>query len=87
MTQLHVFDTYAKTTQGRLMHFDVILDEKNTDKALRYAKEWLVSVGFQDAIVTQDNCLFCHSVETSPEWQKQIDQQGYAIYKMEGCPT
>jgi hypothetical protein len=24
----HVFDTYAKTGKGRIMHFDVIVDEK-----------------------------------------------------------
>ena len=34
MSISHVFDTYAKTAQGRIMHFDVVLDEKNAAKAL-----------------------------------------------------
>ncbi len=86
MSISHVFDTYAKTAQGRIMHFDVVLDDKDEAKALAYAKAWLESVGVQDAVVTQENCLFCHSTEAPPELRKQIDSQGYAIYKLEGCP-
>ena len=86
MSVSHVFDTYAKTAQGRIMHFDVVLDEKDSAKALSYAKVWLETLGVQDAVVTQENCLFCHSAEAPPELRKQIDSQGYAIYKLEGCP-
>ena len=86
MPQSHVFDTYAKTAQGRIMHFDVVLDEKDSAKALGYAKTWLESIGVQDAVVTQENCVFCHSAETPPDLRKQIDNQGYGIYKLEGCP-
>lgn len=86
MTESHVFDTYAKSAQGRIMHFDVVMDEKDAAKALAYAKEWLASVGFPDAIVTQENCMFCHSAEAPTELRKQIDAQGYGIYKLEGCP-
>ncbi len=86
MTQSHVFDTYAKTAQGRIMHFDVVMDEKDADKALAHAKEWLTKIGFQDATVTQENCVFCHSAEAPPDLRKQINDQGYGIYKLEGCP-
>ena len=86
MSISHVFDTYAKTAQGRIMHFDVVLDEKNATKALGYAKTWLESIGVHDAVVTQENCVFCHSAETPAELLKQINSQGYAIYKLEGCP-
>ena len=82
----HVFDTYAKTAQGRIMHFDVVLDEKNATKALGYAKTWLESIGVHDTVVTQENCVFCHSAEAPSELLKQIDSQGYTIYKLEGCP-
>lgn len=86
MTQSHVFDTYARTAQGKIMHFDVVLDEKDVEKALNYAKIWLESIGIHHAIVTQENCVFCHSTEAPPDLRKQIDSQGYAIYKLEGCP-
>jgi hypothetical protein len=86
MTISHVYDTYAKTPKGRIMHFDVVLDEKDQDKALLYARQWLRSIGQEDATVTQENCCFCHSAEAPTELRKQIDAQGYAIYKLEGCP-
>ncbi len=82
----HVYDTYVKTAQGRIMHFDVVLDEQDNEKALAYAKAWLTSIGHSDAVVTQENCAFCHSAEAPPDLRKQIDSQGYAIYKLEGCP-
>ncbi len=82
----HVYDTYAKAANGRIMHFDVVLDEQDQDKALKYAKEWLASFGHADAVVTQENCAFCHSAEAPQELRKQIDAQGYAILKLEGCP-
>ncbi len=82
----HVYYTYAKAATGRIMHFDVILDVQGHDKALYYAKEWLASIGHADAVVSQENCSFCHSAEAPPELREQIDSQGYAIYKLEGCP-
>jgi Domain of unknown function (DUF2024) len=82
----HVYDTYVKTTNGRIMHFDVVLDEQDQAKALYYAKEWLTSIGHPDAVVTQENCAFCHSAEAPPELRQQIDNQGYGIFKLEGCP-
>lgn len=82
----HVYDTYAKAGNGRIMHFDVVIDEQNQDKALDCAKKWLSSIGHTDAVVTQENCAFCHSAEAPPELRKQIDAQGYAIFKLEGCP-
>ena len=82
----HVYDTYAKAANGRIMHFGVVLDEQDQDKALKYAKEWLASISHADAVVTQENCAFCHSTEAPPELRGQIDSQGYAIYKLEGCP-
>ena len=86
MTISYVYDTYAKTSKGRIMHFDVVLDEKDPDKALRYARQWLNSIGQEEATVGQENCCFCHSTEAPAELREQIDEQGYAIYKLEGCP-
>jgi len=86
MKTSHFFDTYAKTSTGRTLHFDVVLDDKDVVKALAYAQSWLKSIGEEQAVVTQKNCIFCHSAKVSAEFRKQIDEQGYAIYKLEGCP-
>jgi len=82
----HVFDTYAKKIKGGIMHFDVIIDEQDPQKALKSAKHWLASIGHADAVVTQETCYFCHSVEAPAEMRSQIDRLGYAIYRLEGCP-
>ncbi len=82
----HVFDTYAKTSNGRIMHFDVVLDEQDQQKALNCAKKWLRTIGQEDATVSSENCYFCHSIEVTGELRQQINDQGYAIYKLEGCP-
>lgn len=87
MPTSYVFDTYAKTAQGKIIHFDVILDEQDQTKAIDYAKTWLQSVGITDATVTSGNCVFCHSMgEVPAALRAEINAQGYAIYKLEGCP-
>lgn len=86
MTISHVFDTYAKTAQGKTLHFNVILDEDNQQKALSFAKQWLTGINLEDAVVTPENCYFYHSLEAPAALRADIDKKGYAIYKMEGCP-
>ncbi len=86
MTISHVFDTYAKTAQGKTLHFNVILDEDDQQKALSFAKQWLTGINLEDAVVTPENCYFYHSLEAPAALRADIDKNGYAIYKMEGCP-
>lgn len=84
---IHVFDVYAKTAQGRILHFDVILPVNDPERALAAAREWLVSIGHEQASVNAENCCFCHSEATAPTTMRaDIEKQGYAIYKLEGCP-
>jgi hypothetical protein len=87
MSQIYVFDTYAKTAAGRIMHFDVVLPEKDHARALEYARRWLKSIGEENAVVNAESCCYCHSEPGAPaEMQEQIQARGYAIYKLEGCP-
>jgi len=57
----HVFDTYVKAKDGRTMHFDVVTDKKETEKAIAYAKEWLKTIGEENSTVTTNECRFCHT--------------------------
>lgn len=79
MTLSHVFDTYAKTAEGRKLHFNVILDEQDQQKAIDYAKQWLAGINLEDAVVTPENCYFYHSIEVPAEMRAYIDKNGYAI--------
>jgi heterodisulfide reductase subunit B len=82
----HVFDTYVKSKNGHVMHFDVITDKNDTEKAITFAKEWLKSIGENDAKVTTEECRFCHTQSVSEEIEIEIMTNGYFIAKMEGCP-
>lgn len=86
MNQLHVFDTYARSAKGHTIHFDVILAEQNQQQAIDVAKSWLESIGEPNAQVSQENCSFCHSTAANLDTHEEVKQQGYAIYKLEGCP-
>lgn len=87
MHPIHVFDTYAKSEKGKIMHFDVIIAEKDPAQALACARDWLKRIGEGNAVVNQENCCYCHSEASAPtDMQTEIETSGYAIYKLEGCP-
>ena len=82
----HVFDTYVKARDGHTIHFDVVTDNTNTEKVISFAKEWLKSIGEEDAKVTTEECRFCHTQSVSEDIEIEIMTNGYFISKMEGCP-
>jgi len=83
--EVHVYDTYVQAKDGHTMHFDVITGEKDHDKAIQYAKEWLSQIGEADSTVTTEECQFCHSQGAPEPVTKAIESNGYFIQKMEGC--
>ncbi len=84
--EIHVYDTYVKAADGHTMHFDVITGEKDHEKALIYGKEWLKSIGEENAEMTTKECQFCHSQNAPEPVEQEIKEQGYFIQKMDGCP-
>ncbi len=82
-----VYDTYVTKKDGRIMHFDVIV-EANTphEKAIDYGKEFLKNAEQGEQKMTQEECQFCHIQEAPPMVEKSIRDNGYYIQKMEGCP-
>ena len=42
---IHVYDTYVKAKDGHTMHFDVITNVQDHDKAIEFAKQWLATIG------------------------------------------
>ncbi len=84
--EIHVYDTYVKAGDGHTMHFDVITNEKDHDKAIQYAKKWLSSIGEDNSTVTTEECQFCHSQGAPEPVAQAIEKDGFFIQKMEGCP-
>ena len=82
----HVFDSYVKANDGHTMHFDVITDKNDTEKAISFAKEWLKTIGEESVKVTTEECKFCHSESVSEDIEIEIMTNGYFIVKIEGCP-
>ena len=83
---IDVYDSYAKSN-GRLMHFDVFVESGTApQKALEYGRQWLASIRESPDSLDQSRCNFCHSEIANPEVERTIDQQGYFILQMEGCP-
>lgn len=83
----HVFDTYVKAKDRHTMHFDVVTDKKEPEKAISFAKEWLKIIGEENAIVTSEECKFCHTQSVSEEIEIEIMTNGFFISKIEGCPN
>ena len=82
-----VYDTYVTKKDGRIMHFDVIVEANTShEKAIDYGKEFLEQVGQGGQTMTQEECQFCHIQEAPPVVANEIENRGYFIQKMEGCP-
>jgi len=69
------------------MHFDVITDTNDSEKAISYAKEWLKLIGEESLTVTTNECKFCHTQSVPEDIEIEIMTIGYSISKMEGCPN
>ena len=59
-------------------------DKNDPEKAVVFAKEWLKSIGEESAIVTTNECKFCHTQSVPEDIEIKIMTDGYSISKMEG---
>lgn len=82
----HVFDTYVKAKDGHTMHFDVITDNNDVEKAISFAREWLNTIGEENSKVTTEECKFCHTQSVPEDIEIEIMTNGYFISKIKGCP-
>jgi len=82
-----VYDTYVTKKDGRIMHFDVIVESSTSQgKAIEYGKNYLDEVGQNVQKMTQEECQFCHVQQAPDEVEQSIRRTGYFIQPMEGCP-
>ena len=82
-----VFDTYVTKANGEQIHFDIIVPSGTQHEAvLAFGKNYLDEVGVEDGAVTVEQCRFCHVEQATSEMKQAIDEKGYFILAMEGCP-
>ncbi|MCF7987506.1 MAG: DUF2024 family protein [Methylovulum sp.] len=53
---------------------------------MAFTVTYKLGIGLEDAVVTPENSYFYHGIEAPAALRTEIDLQGYAIYKLEGCP-
>lgn len=83
-----VFDTYVTRQNGQPMHFDIIVPSGTVQEtAMAFGQKYLEAVGVSGGRITAERCRFCHMEQVTPEMQQAIEQKGYFILAMEGCPA
>jgi hypothetical protein len=85
--KIAVYDTYAQSKNGHVIHFDVFVKEgTSNDLAFEFAQKFLKEIGEEENALKQSQCNFCHTEQANPTIQQQLQENGYAILQMEGCP-
>lgn len=85
--KVSVYDTYVRRSDGKLMHFDILVPEAQRDAAVihGYGLEYLNSKGHEGAVLGTRECRFCHVEQATPPVVKFIEERGYFILEMENC--
>jgi hypothetical protein len=86
--QVAVFDTYVPKKAGGLMHFDILVNDKekhNKERVFSFGAEYIASKGQAGQRISSDECQFCH-IEVAPQHvMDAIGKNGYYIVEMQGC--
>jgi hypothetical protein len=85
--KIAVWDTYVTRKDGKLMHFDILVDAnlKDENQIFKYGKEYLKTVMQEGQNLTSEECNFCHIDKAPEEIEQKILKSGYAIIEMENC--
>ncbi|TDO99137.1 DUF2024 family protein [Flavobacterium sp. 245] len=82
-----VWDTYVTRKDGKIMHFDILVDENtdNADQVFEFGRTYLKSVAQEGQPLTSKECNFCHIEKAPIEIENQIRENGFSIIEMENC--
>lgn len=80
-----VFDTHVRTKAGRYLHFDVLIEGNDIEKAKGHARDYLLGKGLADEDISQNQCRFCHVEPGNPLVAQAIKEKGYYILELQGC--
>jgi hypothetical protein len=85
--KIAVWDTYVTRKDGKVMHFDILVNEdlKDENQIFEFGKKYLKSVMQEGQNLTSKECVFCHIDKASDEVERQILNSGFAIIEMENC--
>lgn len=85
--EIAVWDTYVTRKDGKIMHFDILVDKSEIDqnKIFEFGKNYLKSVMQEGQELTSKECNFCHIDKAPENIENQVLKRGYAIIEMENC--
>jgi hypothetical protein len=85
--KIAVWDTYVTRKDGKVMHFDILVNEnlKDENQIFEFGKKYLKSIMQEGQPLTSKECNFCHIDKAPDDVKKQILINGYAIIEMENC--
>lgn len=81
---LHVFDTYARTFDGKKLHFDILLQKHDQGKAIDSANRFLSELGVEAQEIDSSSCQFCHSSAQYTKFIPAVQEKGFVVIKLEG---
>jgi len=81
------WDTYVTLKDGKIMHFDILVDENVNDaeQVYEYGKLYLKSVDQEGQALSSKECRFCHIDNAPIEVENQVRENGFSIIEMENC--
>ncbi len=82
---VQVFDTHVTTSDGRYLHFDVLVAPEHAGSAKQFAAQFLASRGVSADNIRQQSCAFCHNEIGTPAVIAAIKTQQFAIIPLQGC--
>ena len=78
----------AVSKHGLLIPFDVLVERgMSKDKAFKYGKFWLANIGEHPEDLDQSRCHYGHSENINTDIESAINNTGFYILQMEGCPN
>lgn len=85
--KIAVWDTYVNRKDGKVMHFDILVDSnlKDEEKVFEYGNSYLKTKSFETGKLTASECSFCHIEQASDSLQSIVEKEGFTIIEMEGC--
>ena len=80
-----VWDTYVQRSDGKQMHFDILVPEhtKDTEVIYQFGQGYLKDKCVKSSLLTPKECEFCHIEEASSDVLSSIKAKGYHIVEME----
>ena len=83
-----VWDTYVKRKDRSITHFDILVDAslKDEKQILGFGKQYLLSIAEPQAMISTNECQFCHMEEPTEEVLRDIAKQNYHIIKLHEIP-